>query len=121
MAGENAIVAEVSLNEKLRTLASTKYDPLEPKRRYLYLLEIFGMQTKNILNASKYDRDAMLHVSAEEFEQCKANEWFLASSLLDGFSPGEIEINKDRFERIEEQLQSLQCLSREETIDHIKS
>ena len=84
----------------MAVLASTKYDPFEAECRYLYLLEIFDIQTKNILNANKYDPDYMLHVPANEFELCKANEWFLASSVLDGFSPAAININKDRFERI---------------------
>ena len=107
----NVLVAEVTLDQKLAVLAGTKYDPFEENRRYLYLLEIFATQTKTILNANRYDPDYMLHVPANEFELCQANEWFLANSVLDGFSPAGIEIDKDRYECISEQLENLTYLS----------
>lgn len=80
----------------------TKYDIFESKRRIPYLLELFRIQTMNVLNANKYRNDPLLHVPEDEFELCKPNEWFRATDLLDGSAPATLEIKKSRVEKIKQ-------------------
>ena len=85
-----AIIADVRLSQKIACRLGTKYDIFDNSRRIPYLMEIFKIQTKNILNAHKYQDDPLMHIPEDEFENCKANEWFLPSNLLEGFSPAEL-------------------------------
>ena len=60
----------------------TKFDPFKKNRRIHYLREIFDMQTKNILNTKIYHKDMLMNIPGDEFENCKANEWFLPNGAL---------------------------------------
>ena len=57
-----------------------------------------------------YPEDPLIHIDENAFETCNANEWFRACNLLNGFSPGELKINKSRFDLIQNQLSDLQIL-----------
>lgn len=110
---KEAVIADVRVSRKLVCSMNTKYDLFEDRRRIPYLMEFFKIQTKNILNAHKYVEDYLMSVPEDEFETCEANEWFLACDLLEGFSPGELEINKSRFQTIQDQFESFAPLTLE--------
>ena len=86
----------VSAEELTRKLGGEEFDsdsdeeddhtaPTEKQKR-----EIFKIQIKNALNANRYVNDPLMHVEKEEFSIYDANEIFLSSDILKGFSVGEI-------------------------------
>jgi hypothetical protein len=60
-----------------------------------------------------------VHVDYDSFETCRANEWFRPCNLLKGFSPGELKINKNRYNLISDQIQELSVDDLDATIEAI--
>lgn len=69
---------------------------------------------------NRYNDDPFEHVEQDDFERCEASEWFRSNDIFEGFSPGEIRIDSQRFETIKSQFENMEILSREDSMRKIK-